>query len=118
MGVRMKPESIFIGILVLLNVIIGGLAIYQSFQFDAYQKHLLDQQNFKIKTGIQSLKMLAESDKIRNSNSSYGLEGIWNEDGFYCVRYNATNETDTIAHEKCHAFVSDNYYHFCEEYYK
>ena len=72
-----------------------------------------------IKNAIQSFKMYSADETIKNSNSSFGIDGIWySNDNFYCVRYDAVSETDTIIHEKCHALIDNDYYHFCEQYFK
>jgi len=65
--------------------------------------------------------------KLNLSCAMYGVNksvvlsnGLYFTDGFYCVATKGRNTTEiasTKEHEKCHALVHTDYYHFCEEYY-
>jgi hypothetical protein len=90
-----------------------------SLSFNIYQDRFL---NNEIKTRISTYKMLQVNEYIKNSSSNQGIYGVWfnktkEYDGFYCVSYIPENDTDVVIHEKCHAHIDNDYYHFCEEYF-
>jgi hypothetical protein len=104
--IYMNKQNIMFGIVMFVAITSIGYGMYNDYNTD-----------LKIKSAINSYKMYSADEQIKESKGEYGIDGLWHSDvGFYCIKYDAENEQDVIVHEKCHALVENDYYHFCEEY--
>ena len=55
------------------------------------------------------------AEKGLNITGNVTLQGFYSYKGYYCVRTDVPwyESQDTDAHESCHAFVRNDYQHFC-----
>jgi hypothetical protein len=120
-----------IGITAMVSILlIGGLAIYQNVMFEEKIKNLTQQQaeseeptsdavitEQECVQRIQSYKMLSDDVNIKMDENNYGINAIHDDEGFYCYRYNLTDELDAKNHENGHTQVQNAYAHFCKEVY-